>query len=343
MQQKTVLLLFGGESSEYEVSISSARNVYAAIDNRKFNVVLGFISRLGKWHTVSSFDEINDDNLPQLLPMLGCESFRNSLNDRIIKPDVILPILHGKNGEDGSVQALAVLLHIPIVGCDMTSSAICMDKIATKQIASSNNVPVVDYRVHHLHEPIPDYNVLSDSLGDILFVKPASAGSSVGACKVHNSKELEVAINLAHKHDKTVLIERSVVARELEIAVLGNVPNHQVSAAGEIKPEGDFYSYESKYDEASKSEVIVPADLDSKISKQIHDYAYNLFIILGCRGLARIDFFLTNDNVLYFNEVNTMPGFTDISMYPRLWQSQGISYPDLIEKMITLALQPVTM
>lgn len=338
MKQKTILLLFGGESSEHEVSILSARNVYAAIDNQKFNVVLGFIDRAGKWWLVKSFDEINFDTVSQLLPMLGCSSLKNSLNGEIIKPDVILPILHGKNGEDGAVQALAVLLHIPIVGCDMTASAICMDKVATKLIASANNVPVVDYIIHRAYDLNPDFDMLSETLGRILFVKPASGGSSVGVSKIRNANEFRIALDLAHKHDEVVLIERGVEARELEIAVLGNAPDHQLSEIGEIIPEGDFYSYDSKYDKSSKSELTTPANIDSKTAKLIRQYAHDLFVQLGCRGLARIDFFLASDGRVYLNEVNTMPGFTDISMYPRLWQAKGLAYPELIEKLITLAL-----
>lgn len=338
MKQKTILLLFGGESSEHEVSILSARNVYAAIDNQKFNVVLGFIDKVGKWWLVASFDEIDIHTLPQLLPVLGQSSFKNSLNDEIIKPDVILPILHGKNGEDGAVQALATLLHIPIVGCDMTSSAICMDKVATKLIASANSVPVVDYIIHRVYEPIPDYESLTKKLGKVLFIKPASGGSSVGVSKVRNVDEFKAALDLAHKHDEVVLIERGVEAREIEIAVLGNVPNHQLSEIGEIKPEGDFYSYDSKYDKGSKSKLTTPANIDSKTAELIRKYAHDLFIQLGCRGLARIDFFLDKDGKIYLNEVNTIPGFTDISMYPKLWQAKGLSYPDLVEKLITLAL-----
>lgn len=341
MNQKKVLLLFGGESSEHEVSINSARNVYAAIDNEKFNVVLGFIDKVGKWWLTPTFDdEMNTDNLSQILPNLGDARFM-SLNDGdIIKPDVILPILHGKNGEDGAVQALATLLHIPVVGCDMTSSAICMDKMITKQIASANGIPVVDYVVHRSYDKLPDYKELSKKLSGNLFVKPSRAGSSIGASKVSNAKELDAALKLAHQHDEVALIERCVVPRELEVAILGNVPNHAASGIGEIKSEGNFYSYETKYSDDGGFGTITSADLDDKIAKKIRQYALKIFVVLGCRGLARVDFFLTKEGELFFNEINTMPGFTNISMYPKLWQPKGMNYPELIEKMIMLALEP---
>lgn len=344
MQRKTVLLLFGGESSEHEVSISSARNVYAAIDEDKFDVDLGYIDRSGRWWLLSSFDDpISTTEAVQLLPVLGAHGFTSLPHGKTVAPHVILPILHGKNGEDGSVQALAQLLHIPIVGCDMTASALCMDKVATKQIAERNHVPVVAYEVHHNYEPVPDFDHLSTLLGSPLFVKPARAGSSVGVTKVHNEEELEVALRIAHKHDDVALIERGVTARELEVAVLGNLPDFQVSGVGEIKPEGEFYSYESKYNSQSTSATIIPADLSDEQTAKIRGLTRDIYMMLGCRGLARIDFFLDETGVIYFNEVNTLPGFTNISMYPKLWRASGISYPELIEKLINFALAPATI
>lgn len=338
-QQKTVLLLFGGESSEHTVSISSARNVFAAIDNTKYDVALGFIDQSGKWWRLNSFDEYaNTTGFEQLLPILGEKSFKCSISDEIIKPDVILPILHGKNGEDGTVQSLAELLHIPIVGCGVTSSAICMDKVIAKQIAQQNNIPVVDYAIHRAFEPTPDWNELKSLLGEVVFVKPVRAGSSVGASPASDAESFRVALDLAHQHDDVVLIERNIVARELEVAVLGNSPNHKISGVGEIKPDGDFYSYESKYDESSKSEIILSANIGDELSEQIRGYARDLFTFFGCRGLSRIDFFLDANGQVYFNEINTLPGFTNISMYPKLFMEQGMTYSEIIEKMITLAL-----
>jgi D-alanine-D-alanine ligase len=339
MDRPNVLLLFGGESSEHDVSVSSARNVYAAIDDAKFNVILGYIDRHGKWWMLDRFgSDINTHGAPQIAPVLGSGSFVTFPTSRVFKPDVILPILHGKNGEDGTVQGLAQLLHVPIVGCDTTASSICMDKVATKEILSNNNINVVPYEKHRTNDPTPDFNKLSMTLGSPLFVKPARAGSSIGVSKVYSEEELAKALELAHRHDNVALIERGVSAREIEVAVLGNPPHHKASVAGEIKPEGDFYSYDSKYASGSQSEVIIPAPLEPGVMRTICDIAAKAYEIVGCTGLARVDFFLLDDDTVYLNEINTLPGFTNISMYPKLWREEGMSYSQLIERLILLAL-----
>ncbi|HTJ73483.1 MAG TPA: D-alanine--D-alanine ligase family protein [Verrucomicrobiae bacterium] len=339
MERTAVLLLFGGESSEHEVSISSVRNVYAAIDNTKFAVHLGYIDRQGKWWLIDRLtQEIDTHGAPQLVPVLGAGSFVTLPSARVIKPDVILPILHGKNGEDGSVQGLAQLLHIPIVGCDMTSSAICMDKLATKEILMTVGIHVAPYEVHRAGNDVPDFNHLSMKLGSPMFVKPSRAGSSVGVSKVYSEEELAKALVSAHEHDETVLIERGISGRELEVSVLGNPPHHKASGVGEIKPGDDFYSYDDKYAASSTSQVIIPAELDEDDATRIRKAAAKTFEVLGCKGLSRVDFFLADDGTLYVNEINTLPGFTNISMYPKLWRQEGISYSQLIEQLIALAL-----
>jgi D-alanine-D-alanine ligase len=339
MQRLTVLLLFGGESSEHDVSLSSARNVYAAIDDTKFDVQLGFIDRQGEWWLLDSFDsEVSGDDGVQLVPVLGQASLITIPETMLIQPDVILPILHGKNGEDGSVQGLAQLLHIPIVGCDMTSSAICMDKLATKQILDANSLKIAPYEVHHTYDAKADFNYLSMRLGTPMFIKPARSGSSVGVSKVYSDDELTAAIDLAHRHDDVVLIERGIAGRELEVAVLGNPPHHLTSQVGEIKPGSDFYSYEAKYALDNKSQAILHADLPAEISDYVRRQAAKTYAILGCKGLARIDFFLDDNNTLYVNEVNTLPGFTNTSMYPKLFHEQGISYSELLSRLIYAAV-----
>ena len=338
MQRTTVMLLFGGESSEHDVSISSARNVYAAIDDTKFDIQLAFIDRDGLWWLLDSFDdELSGSGGVQLVPELGRGSFMAIPAMTTIAPDVLLPILHGKNGEDGSVQGLAQLLHIPIVGCDMTASAICMDKLATKEILEAHSIPVAPYDVHHSYDVMPDFNQLSMRLGSPMFVKPARAGSSVGVSKVYSEEELTAALTLAHEHDNVALIERGIAGRELEVAVLGNSPHHLASGVGEIIPGNDFYSYQDKYATTSTSQAIISADLDDAERLRIRETARSIYEILGCNGLARVDFFYTDNGTLYLNEVNTLPGFTNISMYPKLWRAEGISYAELIERLILLA------
>lgn len=335
------MLLFGGESSEHDVSISSARNVYAAIDDVKFDVLLGYIDPTGKWWLLERFgNEIDTHGVPQLAPVLGAGSFVTFPSSKVVRPDVILPILHGKNGEDGTVQGLGQLLHIPVVGCDMISSAIAMDKLATKEILQARGIAVAPYEVHYAHESTPDFNHLSMKLGSPMFVKPARAGSSIGVSKVYTEDELSRALTTAHGHDNTALIERGISGRELEVAVLGNVPHHQISNVGEIKVHSDFYNYDAKYAATSSSEVVIPAELSDQTRQQVRDMASRVYQTLGCQGLARIDFFLSDDGTIYVNEINTLPGFTNSSMYPKLWRDEGISYSDLIGRLIETAFKP---
>ncbi len=335
-----MLMLFGGESSEHDVSVSSARNVYAAIDDEKYEVTLCYIDRQGKWWLLESFDmQVDTHGAPQLLPVLGGNSFVTIPDNKVIAPDVIFPMLHGRNGEDGSVQGLAQLTHIPIVGCDMTASSIAMDKLASKEIVSSHHVLVAPYVVHHTGDQLPDFDKLSMTLGSPLFVKPSRAGSSVGVSKVYSDDALVNALAEAHHHDKTVLVEQAITGREIEVAVLGTPPSHRVSGIGEIVPGADFYSYDDKYAQGSKASVVIPADVSNDTARHIRTVAGDIYTMLGCSGLARVDFFLTEHDKVYFNEINTMPGFTNISMYPKLWRHESISYPQLIETLIEDALQ----
>lgn len=341
MNLQTVLLLFGGESSEHEVSVSSARNVYAAIDDEKFNVILGYIDKTGKWWQLDTLGmHISTHGASQLVPVFGSKSFITLPNNRVITPDVILPILHGKNGEDGSVQGVAQLLHIPIAGCDMAASAICMDKMLTKEIMRVNDIKTVPYERHLVGEPMPDFNRLSMRLGSPLFVKPSRGGSSIGGSKVFTEEELALALKLAHQHDSVALIEAGLTARELEVAVLGNPPHHKASGVAEvIPPDGDFYSYEAKYSGAAQTKIQIPADLSEEVVANVRALALKAYTLLGCRGIARVDFFLDQDGMLYLNEVNTLPGFTNTSVYPKLWRQENLAYSELIERFISLALE----
>lgn len=340
MNRKTVLLIFGGESSEHDVSVSSARNVYAAIDDTKFTVLLGYIDRRGKWWLLDKFGmEVDTHGAPQLAAVVGTGSFITIPENRVVKPDVILPILHGRNGEDGSVQGLAQLLHIPIVGCDTAASAICMDKIATKRILENCGIAVVPYQTYRKGTETPSFGRLVERLGSPLFVKPNRAGSSVGVNRVESQSELDHALEVALKEDDMILIEQGVAGRELEVAVLGNPPAHQASGVGEIKMENGFYDYDAKYDSGSRAQVVTHADIAPEKAAEIRDVALKAYEATGCQGLARIDFFLGDDGTVYVNEINTLPGFTNISMYPKLWREEGVSYGQLIERLINLVFE----
>lgn len=338
MERTRVLMLFGGESSEHDVSISSARNVYAAINDDAFDVYPCYIDRSGKWWLLDAFDaQIDLQDAQQLLPMMGNKGFVTISGNRSIGIDVILPILHGRNGEDGTVQGLAQLLHIPIVGCDVTASAIAMNKLATKEILQANSIKVTPHKIHRIYDEIPDFDKLVMTLGSPVFVKPARSGSSVGVSKVYSSTEFVTALDEAHRHDSIVLIEQAISGRELEVAVLGTPPHHKVSGVGEVIPGADFYNYDDKYSSESTASINVTPELSNEIAERIQQIAKTAYEILDCKGLARIDF-LMDDSDIYLLEVNTMPGFTNISMYPKLWRQQGIGYPELIEQLIKDAI-----
>ena len=338
MDHTRVLLLFGGESSEHDVSVSSATNVNNAIDHDKYEVLPCYIDREGRWWLLDSFsDYSNLDTAKEASFSLGRGIY--TVTGGQIRVDVILPILHGKNGEDGSVQGLAQLLHIPIVGCDVVASSICMDKVATKEIVAMNNINVVPYLVHRMGEAPANFDDARQKLGVPLFIKPSRAGSSVGVSKVHDENEFSYALALAHSHDDTVLIEQAMTVREIEVAVMGTPPHHTTSTPGEVKPGAEFYSYDDKYAASSTSSISIPAELDEDMAHRISKTASDVYGMIGCSGLARVDFFLEGDDILYLNEVNTLPGFTDISMYPKLWQHDGINYDVLIDKLIGDALR----
>ena len=344
MSRTRVLLLFGGESSEHDVSVSSARNVYAAIDDDIYDIDLCYIDRHGKWWLLDSFDmRVDTSDAPQLLPVLGSHGFLTIPDGKAIKPDVIFPVLHGRNGEDGSIQGVAQLLHIPIVGCDVTASSIAMNKLAFKEILQANDIPVIPYVAHRSYDNMPDFGKLTMKFGNPLFVKPAREGSSVGVSKVYSESEFKEAVAEAHKHDSIVLIEKAISGRELECAVLGTPPKHRVSGVGEIVPGDDFYTYEDKYASDSKAQVKTVADIDPETKERIRDIAARTFEILDCSGLSRVDYMLGNDGSLYVMELNTLPGFTNISMYPKLWRQEGISYSELIRLLIDDALKNSTI
>lgn len=343
MNTPTILLLFGGESSEHDVSVASARNVFAAINQDRFRVILCYIDTDGVWRIQESLhDDFDGSTGIEVVPALGRKCFMTTSHEDM-QVDVILPILHGKNGEDGSVQGLAQLMHIPIVGCDVSASAIGMDKRASKDIAASHNIQVVPYSIHRAGEELPQFSDLEKSLGNPLFVKPSRAGSSVGVSKVSSDEELRRALRLAHQHDTVALIEKAVRARELEVAVLGTPPHHKVSGVGEIIPGEEFYSYDDKYAEGSSASAMLPANIPKSVSDQVKADAATIYEVLGCSGLSRIDFFMDEKGELYFNEINTLPGFTDISMYPKLWQHEGVGYAELIEILIEDALANATI
>lgn len=332
MTKINVLLLFGGESSEHEVSIVSATNVYAALDKEKYDVKLCYISKEGVWRLVDSMESHEG---PVLVPLLGEGTFQ--VGDEMIEVDVLFPVLHGVHGEDGDVQGLARLLHIPCVGPGLIGAAVTMDKDVTKRLLRDAMIPVVDWVVWHRSVPVPSYEEMTARLGEILFVKPDNAGSSVGVSKVRNREEYEQALKLASEHDALVMIERAINAREIEVAVLGNGADLLVSTPGEVIPGEEFYSYEDKYSDESTSQVRIPAELPQETLDLIRQHAGAAYIATRGQGMARVDFFVDEQNNIYLNEINSIPGFTNISMYPKMLEYDGVRYPEIIDRLIALS------
>lgn len=343
--KKRVGLLYGGKSAEHEVSLSTATAVSKAIDYDKYEVHPIFITLNGQWlrgpqltKPVDSIEQLQfkrDNKSPNNIT----EFILNNHSQAVF--DVVFPLLHGTNGEDGTVQGLLEVLNLPYVGNGVLASAAGMDKVTMKQLFSVAGLKQVPY-IHFLRK---EWNESSKEiigkceaeLGWPMFVKPANLGSSVGISKATNSGELVKAIEFALKYDRKVIVEQGLTAREIEMGVLGN-DDPKVSVAGEIKPMTDFYDYDSKYKDGSTA-LIIPAEISTDIESTMKDMAIRAFKILDCSGLVRSDFFVTANNEVYINEINTMPGFTPVSMYPLLWQHTDVSYPQLIDQLIELAIE----
>ena len=306
-------LLFGGRSVEHEISLLSAKNVAQALDKKKYDVAFIKIDKQG-----------------------ACFS-KTEIFKSIQSVDVIFPILHGTFGEDGTVQGLLKLANIPFVGSGVLGSAVCMDKDIMKRILRDAEIPISNFMiVHDFEKDKITFGDIQNKLGVPFFIKPANSGSSVGIHKVKEKKDFEKTLKDAFQYDRKVLIEEYIQGREIECAVLGNEAPI-ASAPGEIIPQHEFYSYEAKYLDEKGALLKVPADLSEDIVKKIQDLSIRSYKALCCEGMARVDFFLRDEEVLV-NELNTIPGFTKISMYPKMWEVSGISYSQLIDKLIQLAL-----
>ncbi|MBI1225250.1 MAG: D-alanine--D-alanine ligase [Bacteroidetes bacterium] len=353
--KKTVALLCGGVSPEHEVSMNSARNIYKAIDKKKYDVAVIGVSRSGQWLHLPEDEflqlasiETGNVGFPlMLLPgeelviqyrPVGKSQFTVQ-NSHFPKVDVVFPIIHGPFGEDGTLQGMLALLGLPFVGANTLGASVGMDKDFTKRLLQDAGILVAPWVTLRKHETI-DYHSIVQKLGYPMFVKPANMGSSVGVSKAETLEELIEAIHLAFKFDAKILVEQGLKGREIETAVLGNIEDLQVSGVGEIVMEKGFYDYDSKYISPDAAKVVIPAeDVSEKDVENIRETALRAFQVLGLEGLSRMDVFLLDDGRVFVNEPNTLPGFTNISMYPKLWMQAGMSYPDLIDRLLTLALE----
>ena len=342
-------ILFGGKSAEHEVSLQSAKNVIDAINRDKYEPVLIGIDKSGKWLLNESSNFLLNSDNPKLIrlnqasdsvalvPQSEGEISNLSRSDFSQAVDVVFPILHGPFGEDGTVQGLLKLADIPFVGAGVLGSAVGMDKDAMKRLLRDAQIPIADFMVARSGEPVPDYADVIEAFGSPFFVKPSNMGSSVGVYKVHTQEEYTQAVEGAFEYDLKIIIEESINGREIECSVLGN-EDPIASVPGEVIPHHDFYSYEAKYIDENGAGLEIPADLPGNIIEKVQDMAVRTFKVLSCEGLARVDVFLRDDDEIVVNEINTLPGFTAISMYPKLWEASGISYTDLIGRLIELAI-----
>ncbi len=334
-----IALFFGGKSAEHEISLQSAKNVLDALNKDKYEIIPVGITREGDWYLESDIG-IHPCPAKHIVLDLGQSKQLIGVNDKHLRQsfDVALPILHGPNGEDGTIQGLFQLANIPFVGSGTLASSLCMDKVFMKHILQQAGIPIADYvTVNAYQYPSINHMKILQRVGLPCFVKPANMGSSVGISKVKIAEDLNAAIELALRYDTKVIIEAFIQGREIECAILGN-EQPKASLPGEIIPHHEFYSYEAKYLDDNGAELSLPAAVTAEQQTLIQDTAIKAFKALACAGMARVDMFLTADGQAILNEVNTIPGFTRISMYPKLWDISGLPYPNLLDELIQLAL-----
>ncbi len=345
--KRGVCVIYGGRSGEHEVSVTSAESVINALDKSRYDVRAAAITRSGRW-----VDNIFPDQYRE--KFLDGKHYSETDADSALsagflkaardlpEPEVIIPILHGPFGEDGTIQGLLEMMDLPYVGSGVLGSALAMDKAAAKYMCLAYGIPVVDFLDFLRSQWDTDQESVLEAIEQNIaypcFVKPANLGSSIGISKVQDKNELVSAINQAFRYDRKIIVETALNCREIECSVLGN-DEPEASVAGEIVPCNEFYDYQAKYID-DKSELIIPARIPVEDMEQVQEIAVEAFKALNCFGMARADFFIDKDSGdIFFNELNTIPGFTPISMYPKLWEASGLPYPDLLDRLIELALE----
>ena len=344
--RRRLVVLFGGRSAEHDVSCVSARHVLAAVDTTRYEVLPVGIDRDGHWSFAqAAADALAAADLPDALDPTGptWDPLPRLAELSAAGPVCVFPLLHGPLGEDGTVQGLLELADVPYVGCGVLGSALAMDKLASKEVLLHHDIPQARYRGLHADDlGAPGTDALTallasllDELGPTVFVKPANLGSSIGVSRATDAATLEVALKTAASYDEWIIVEEAIAGREIELAVLGD-RSPQVSGPGEIRPGAEFYDYADKYEDGS-AELIVDPDLPPETVVRLQELAARAFLALRCSGLSRVDFFVDGEGMV-INEINTIPGFTPISMYPRLWDHAGLSYPALIDRLVELGV-----
>ena len=331
-------VLYGGRSVEHDISLLSAKNILQNIDANKFEVSLLAIDKEGKWYLC---DDINKpiSSGKALSVMLDAKNPYLFTGDKQIKLDVIFPILHGSDGEDGSVQGLLQTINIAYVGSGVLGSAASMDKLLAKRVLQSAGLPVADFEAfNHLERDSIDFQKIADHLGLPFIIKPANLGSSVGVSKVSSEENFAQALDDAFKYDNSILIEEFIDGREVECAILGN-ENPLASVAGEVVISSNYeiYSFTAKYEDPDAANITIPAEIPDSVQDEIKGLCLKAYSLLNCHDLARVDLFVQDNGSIFINEINTLPGFTNISMYPSLIQHEGISYQELITRLIEMA------
>ena len=343
-----VAILFGGKSAEHEISLISARNIVEAMDKTKYDVVAIGIDKQGRWHldegarlllgkTELQVEYPDSKNAAAVMPGETATPMVRATGAPLGALDAVFPILHGPFGEDGTVQGLLKLANLPFVGAGVLGSAVGMDKDVMKRLLRDADVPIGKFLVFHRADKI-SFARVKKTLGMPLFVKPANLGSSVGISKVGKPAEFAAAIKEAFRYDNKIIIEEFIKGREIECSVLGN-DKPIASLPGEIVVNRDFYSYAAKYLDDHGARLEIPARLPKAMIKKVRDLALRAYRALCCEGMARVDFFVQANGQVLVNEINTIPGFTKISMYPKMWEATGISYSKLIDRLIQLAIQ----
>lgn len=344
----TVVLLFGGRSGEHEVSLNSAKSIYKAIDRSRYNVETIGINKQGQWFWGALPDQVMpgaNEGIQVTLVIDPMQPRFMALNNQSLPRegefDLIFPILHGTYGEDGTLQGLLEMANVPYVGSGVLGSSLGMDKDRMKAVFNEKNLPSARYvtllRSEFLSEPETSLDIIEERIGYPCFIKPANLGSSVGISKAHDRQELLGALNTASIFDRKIIIEETIIGHEIEVSVLGN-DTPIASLPGEVLPAQEFYTYEAKYSDIGSS-LLIPAALDDSVIKSLQKMAVEAFQAVEANGLSRVDFFVTADNKIFVNEINTLPGFTEISMYPKLWEATGIPYSELIDRLITLGME----
>ena len=351
-QKKSIVLIFGGRSGEHEVSVNSANSIYKAVDRDRYNVVSIGINKDGQWFWGISPENVLNSGFPSPAQAKQVTLVIDPTNPHFIaldgsslpnqgQFDLIFPVLHGTYGEDGTLQGLLEMANVPYVGSGVLGSSLGMDKDRMKAVFSEKNLPLARYHTVLRSELINRTNTIvkdiEEKIGYPCFVKPANLGSSVGISKAHNQEALLQALNIAMKYDRKIVIEENINGREIEVSVLGN-DSPEASLPGEILPAEEFYTYEAKYSNIGSS-LVIPANIEESVTKRLRAMAVQAFQAVEASGLSRVDFFVTNQNEIYINEINTLPGFTEISMYPKLWEATGISYSKLIDRLISLGIE----